>query len=254
MDTRISNETRQKNFEEWDNTWNLVSPAPSDQPPPANRKQHGLCRAEVSTELWTFEPWFCDPRARGICFVTATIDKQKLMAGSLGVYSKAVVCGVPESLPAAALRTCDSVEPVNLQKAREQHDQYVKVYIYLSEYQVLLPEVHWYHAFRCWGSWCRKCTWCQWMNVILTACLWRTPSLCVMEQPSLPFQVGSGLIHHWCSVLHSSIPIPFQRGFCIHSLALAVLLGGSVSVRLCLTRETSSRYGLQHMKAKRFFI
>jgi len=50
------------------------------------------------------------------------------MAGSLGVYSKAVVCGVPESLPAAALRTCDSGEPVNLQKAREQHDQYVKVY------------------------------------------------------------------------------------------------------------------------------
>jgi len=42
-----------KNFEEWDNTWNLVSPAPSDQPPPANRNQHGLWSscAEVSTEL-----------------------------------------------------------------------------------------------------------------------------------------------------------------------------------------------------------
>lgn len=176
-----------------------------------------LCWGQHWTlNFWTlilcmWPAWFRVP-----VFVTATIDTQKLMAGSLGVYSKAVVCGVPESLPAAALRTCDSGEPVNLQKAREQHDQYVKVYrsIRISVYQVLLPEVHWYHAVRCWGSWCRKCTWCQWMSAILTACLWRTLSLCVMEQPSLPFQVGSSLIHHWCSVLHSippsSLPFPFH--------------------------------------------
>ena len=48
------------------------------------------------------------------------------MAGSF-TYSKAVVCGVPASLPEAAVRMCDSGEPVNLQKAREQHEKYVQV-------------------------------------------------------------------------------------------------------------------------------
>ena len=38
-----------------------------------------------------------------------------------------MVCGVPASLPAAALRQGDQVEPVDLQKSRDQHEQYVKV-------------------------------------------------------------------------------------------------------------------------------
>ena len=37
------------------------------------------------------------------------------------------MCGVPASLPAAALRQGDQVAPVDLQKARDQHEQYVKV-------------------------------------------------------------------------------------------------------------------------------
>ena len=79
----------------------------------------------------TFE--LVNPGLVTTCFVTTTIDTQtEQMAGTFS-YSKAVVCGVPESLPAAALRTCDSGEPVDLQRAREQHDQYVKVVP--SEYQ-----------------------------------------------------------------------------------------------------------------------
>ena len=42
-------------------------------------------------------------------------------------YTRAVVCGVPASLPGAALRLGEPGEPVNLEKARKQHDEYVKV-------------------------------------------------------------------------------------------------------------------------------
>ena len=42
-------------------------------------------------------------------------------------YTKAVVCGVPASLPGAALRLDEPGEPVNLEKARKQHEEYVKV-------------------------------------------------------------------------------------------------------------------------------
>ena len=49
-------------------------------------------------------------------------------------FSKAIVCGIPESLPAAALRQ-DAGEPVDLQRAREQHKQYVEMLKYL------IPEV-----------------------------------------------------------------------------------------------------------------
>lgn len=42
-------------------------------------------------------------------------------------YSRAVVCGVPASLPAAALRLGEPGEPVNLGRARKQHEEYVKV-------------------------------------------------------------------------------------------------------------------------------
>lgn len=42
------------------------------------------------------------------------------------MYSKIVVCGgVPSSLPAAALRLGD--QEVQLEKARHQHEEYVKV-------------------------------------------------------------------------------------------------------------------------------
>ena len=60
--------------------------------------------------------------------VAAFRTKITIMAGAF-TYSKAVVCGVPASLPAAAVRMCDSGEPVNLQKAREQHEKYVQVAI-----------------------------------------------------------------------------------------------------------------------------
>ena len=42
-------------------------------------------------------------------------------------YDLAVVCGVPASLPAAALRQDDQTLPVDLQRARDQHEQYVQV-------------------------------------------------------------------------------------------------------------------------------
>lgn len=42
-------------------------------------------------------------------------------------YSKAVVCGVPASLPGAALRQDEAADPVDLMKAREQHEKYVEV-------------------------------------------------------------------------------------------------------------------------------
>ena len=42
-------------------------------------------------------------------------------------YTRAVVCGVAASLPGAALRQGEPGEPVNLEKARKQHDEYVKV-------------------------------------------------------------------------------------------------------------------------------
>ena len=48
-------------------------------------------------------------------------------------YTKAVVCGVAASLPGAALRLDEPGEPVNLEKARKQHDKYVKV-IYITKF------------------------------------------------------------------------------------------------------------------------
>ena len=42
-------------------------------------------------------------------------------------YSRAVVCGVADSLPANALRLCESDHPVDLARAREQHEKYVEV-------------------------------------------------------------------------------------------------------------------------------
>ena len=42
-------------------------------------------------------------------------------------YSRAVVCGVPASLPGAALRLDEPGEPINLEKAQKQHDEYVAV-------------------------------------------------------------------------------------------------------------------------------
>lgn len=42
------------------------------------------------------------------------------------MYGRAVVCSIPDSLPAAALRLCEPKDPVDLQKARLQHQQYVE--------------------------------------------------------------------------------------------------------------------------------
>ncbi len=43
-------------------------------------------------------------------------------------YSRAVVCGgVASSLPAAALRMAEPGEPVDLQRAQQQHREYIQV-------------------------------------------------------------------------------------------------------------------------------
>ena len=42
-------------------------------------------------------------------------------------YDVAVVCGVAASLPAAALRQDEQMLPVDLQKAKDQHEKYVQV-------------------------------------------------------------------------------------------------------------------------------
>ena len=42
-------------------------------------------------------------------------------------YTKAVVCDIPASLPGAALRMDSTGDPVDLNNARRQHQEYVKV-------------------------------------------------------------------------------------------------------------------------------
>ena len=42
-------------------------------------------------------------------------------------YTRAIVCGVPDSLAPAALRMDASGEPVNIEKAREQFENYIQV-------------------------------------------------------------------------------------------------------------------------------
>lgn len=39
------------------------------------------------------------------------------------------MCGVPESLPATALRMAETDELVDLEKARQQHEEYLQVTI-----------------------------------------------------------------------------------------------------------------------------
>nr|CAH17923.1 dimethylarginine dimethylaminohydrolase [Suberites domuncula] len=58
------------------------------------------------------------------------------MAANPFTYTKAVVCGIPASLPATALRMEETDEPVDLGKARQQHEDYLQV---LTE---LVGEVH----------------------------------------------------------------------------------------------------------------
>lgn len=43
------------------------------------------------------------------------------------VFSRAVVCGISPSLPAAAVRLEEPGEAVNLEKAHQQHQKYVEV-------------------------------------------------------------------------------------------------------------------------------
>ena len=49
------------------------------------------------------------------------------MAANPFTYSRAIVCGIPDSLPAAALRMDSGGEPVDLEKARQQHEEYLQV-------------------------------------------------------------------------------------------------------------------------------
>ena len=60
-------------------------------------------------------------------------------------YDLAVVCSVPASLPAAVLRQDDQMLPVDLQKARDQHEQYVQVLRELLQEVLVLPADELYH-------------------------------------------------------------------------------------------------------------
>ena len=51
-------------------------------------------------------------------------------------YTRAVVCGVAASLPGAALRLEEPGEPINLERARKQHEEYVKVDLYTSNFDL----------------------------------------------------------------------------------------------------------------------
>ena len=50
------------------------------------------------------------------------------------VYTRAVVCGVPASLPRAAVRMDDSGEPIDFDKAKKQHEEYVQVWNIHDQY------------------------------------------------------------------------------------------------------------------------
>lgn len=58
---------------------------------------------------------------------TAVFGDMASLSDDPFVYTRAVVCGVPASLPQAALRTEDAGEPISLDKARHQHEEYVRV-------------------------------------------------------------------------------------------------------------------------------
>ncbi len=49
------------------------------------------------------------------------------MAADLFKYTKAIVCGIPDSLVAEALRMDEGGEPVDLERARQQHEDYIQV-------------------------------------------------------------------------------------------------------------------------------
>ena len=85
-----------------------------------------MLTSAVTFELMNSDPGMSRQRAPPVTVQVAAF--RTIMAGAF-TYSKAVVCGVPASLPEAAVRMCDSGEPVNLQKAREQHEKYVQVAI-----------------------------------------------------------------------------------------------------------------------------
>ena len=95
----------------------------SAQPSSAVPVQHFVLMSAVTCELMNSDPRSVSRKRAPLATCAASAA---IMAFT---YSKAVVCGVPASLPAAALRMCDSGEPVNLQKAREQHEKYVQVTI-----------------------------------------------------------------------------------------------------------------------------
>ena len=48
------------------------------------------------------------------------------MAANPFTYSRAIVCGIPDSLLAAALRMDSGGEPVDLEKARQQHEEFCR--------------------------------------------------------------------------------------------------------------------------------
>ena len=54
-------------------------------------------------------------------------------------YTKAIVCGVPSSLPAAAQRQNDSLEPIDFNKAVKQHAEYVRALKNLGLQVIELP-------------------------------------------------------------------------------------------------------------------
>lgn len=66
------------------------------------------------------------PRLLGL-LLSAHAQSNRMQKMADFKYNRAVVCGVPASLPGAALRLGEPGEPVNLEKTRKQHDEYVKV-------------------------------------------------------------------------------------------------------------------------------
>ncbi len=68
----------------------------------------------------------------------------KFMAANVFKYTKAIVSGIPNSLAATAVRMDGSDEPVNLEKARQQHKNYVQVgRIARLSYHIVIPSCFW---------------------------------------------------------------------------------------------------------------
>ena len=90
------------------------------------------CRVKTQRDAWeriTLRHWFAYV---GFVWFRSIESVSRLVMNMSGRdlskfrYDKAIVCGIPSSLPAAAQRQSDCLEPVNLSKALNQHANYVR--------------------------------------------------------------------------------------------------------------------------------